>query len=294
VCVSEREIGLAGNAEGPRASPMPLAALLVAIVSVQLGAGFAKGLFPVFGVELTTALRLCVGALLMLPVLRPWRLRLPGRAWPAILLFGAVIGGMNLLFYSALQRIPLGIAVALEFTGPLGLAAVTSHRVVHLLWVGLAALGVLLLLPLPHSAHALDLTGVLLALGAGGAWALYTILAQRIGGLWGTPVIALAIAAGAALLLPVALVRAPHLLFTPSDVLNTLMVGVLSSAIPFSLEMFALTRMSTRIYGTLTSLEPAVGTLMGLLVLQEFPTALQLAGIGAVMAASVGTAISRR
>jgi inner membrane transporter RhtA len=273
---------------------MPLAALLVAMVSVQLGAGFAKQLFPVFGVELTTALRLCVGALLMLPVLQPWRLRLPGRAWLAILFFGAVIAGMNLLFYSALQRIPLGVAVALEFTGPLGLAALTSHRAIHLVWVGLAALGVLILLPLWHSTHALDLTGALLALGAAGAWALYTVLAQRIGGLWGTPIIALAIAAGGALLLPFALIRAPHVAFTPLKIGDTLMVGLLSSAIPFSLEMFALTRMSTRVYGTLTSLEPALGTLMGLLVLQELPTALQLAGIAAVMAASVGTAVSTR
>jgi inner membrane transporter RhtA len=293
VSVSERDVRLAANPQG-RTATAPLVALLVVILSVQLGAGFAKRLFPVFGVEMTTALRLCVGAVLMLPLLRPWRLQLPPRAWPAILFLGAVIGGMNLLFYSALQRIPLGVAVALEFTGPLSLAALTSQRAIHLVWVGLAVAGVLLLLPLSRSAQALDLTGVLLALGSGAAWALYTVLAQRVGGLWGTPVIALAIAAGAVLLLPVALIRAPHLAFTPEEIEDTLMVGVFSSAIPFSLEMFALTRMSTRVYGTLTSLEPAVGALIGLLVLKELPTAVQLAGIAAVMAASVGTAVSTR
>lgn len=273
---------------------LPLAALLVTIVSVQFGAGFAKRLLAEIGVELTTALRLCVGALVLLPLLRPWRLRLPRRAWPAIVLFGAVIGGMNLLFYAALQRIPLGIAVALEFTGPLTLAALTSHRAIHLVWVGLAAVGVLLILPLWHSARPPDVAGVLLALGSGGAWALYTILAQRIGGAWGTSVIALAIGTGAVLLLPVALLGSHHLVFTPGEIDDALVVGIFSSAVPFGLEMFALTRMSTRVYGTLTSLEPAVGTLMGLLILGELPTPLQLAGIGAVIAASVGTAISVR
>jgi inner membrane transporter RhtA len=269
-----------------------VAALLAAIVSVQLGAGFAKRLFPQFGVELTTELRLSVGALLLLLMLRPWRLSLPWRVWPSIVLFGAVLGSMNLLFYLAIQRIPLGIAVALEFTGPLTLAAVTSHRAIHLVWVGLAALGVLLLLPLSHSAAALDSTGVLLALGAAAGWAWYTVLAQRIGGVLGTPVIALAIAVGAVLMLPVALVRGHHFAFTWSEMGDALVVGVLSSAVPFSLEMFALTRMPTRVYGTLTSLEPAVGTLMGLLLLQELPSAQQLVGVVAVIAASVGISVS--
>ena len=283
---------LAGPAArlGDRSESLPLAALLAAMLSVQLGAGFAKRLFPEFGVELTTELRLAVGAMLMLPLLRPWRLRLPWRAWPSIVLFGAVIGSMNLVFYLAVQRIPLGIAVALEFTGPLALAALTSRRALHLVWVGLAAAGVLLLLPLSHFAQALDNAGVLLALGAGALWALYTLLAQRIGGAWGTPTIALAISIGAVVLLPVTLVRSHHFVFTPGRMGEALAVGLFSSALPFSLEMFALTRMSTRVYGTLTSLEPAVGALMGFLVLHELPTALQLAGIAAVMAASVGTA----
>ncbi|HTY49683.1 MAG TPA: EamA family transporter [Steroidobacteraceae bacterium] len=264
------------------------------IFSVQFGAGFAKRLFPLFGVEMTTALRLCVGALLLLPVLRPWRLRLPRRAWPAILLFGAVLAGMNLSFYLAIQRIPLGIAVALEFTGPLTLAALTSRRPIHLLWVGLAALGVLLLLPLSHSAPSLDLTGVLLALGAACAWALYTVLGQRIGAAWGTPVITFSMAAGGLLLLPVALLRPHHFGFAPRELGDALMVGLFSSALPYPLELFALARISTRAYGTLTSLEPAVGTLMGLLVLRELPTAVQLAGIAAVVAASVGTTTAGR
>ena len=273
---------------------LPLAALLVTIFSVQFGASFAKRLFPLFGVEMTTALRLCLGTLLLLPVLRPWRLRLPPRAWPALLLFGAVLAAMNLSFYLAIQRIPLGIAVALEFTGPLTLAALTSHRPAHLAWVALAALGVLLLLPLTRSAPALNLTGVLLALGAACAWALYTLLGQRIGAAWGTGVITLSMAAGGLLLLPVALLRPHHLILAPRELGDALMVGLFSSALPYPLELFALTRMSTRVYGTLTSLEPAVGALMGLLVLRELPTAIQLTGIAAVMAASVGVATSER
>lgn len=291
VSTAQQDVGRATGAGGRDGA---LAALLVVIVSVQFGASFAKRLFGELGVELTTELRLCVGAAVLLPLLRPWRLKLPRRAWPGVILLGAVIGSMNLLFYSALQRIPLGVAVALEFTGPLALAAFTSHRLIHLLWVALAALGVLVLVPLSHSAQALDVTGVLLALGAGVAWALYTVVAQRVGGAWGTPVVALAITAAAVLLLPAALLGSHPWVFTPAQMGDALVVGVFSSAIPFSLEMFALTRMPTRVYGTLTSLEPAVGTLMGLLVLRELPTPVQLAGIAAVTAASIGTAVSAR
>jgi inner membrane transporter RhtA len=273
---------------------LPVTAMLLAILSVQLGASVAKHLFPVFGVELTTQLRLCVGALLLLPVLRPWRLRLPPRALPGIALLGAVIAAMNCVFYSAVQRIPLGIAVALEFLGPLLLAALTSRRPQHLLWVALAGLGVVLLLPLSHSSAALDLIGVLFALLAACGWAAYMVLAQRVGGAWGDRVIALAIAFGAVLFLPVTLLRAHPVPFTPAQLGDALLVGVFSSALPFSLEMYALTRMATRVYGTLTSLEPAVGALVGFMILHELPTLLQLAGIVAVTAASVGTAVTAR
>jgi inner membrane transporter RhtA len=276
-----------------RSGTLPVTALLLCILSVQFGAGFAKHLFPVYGVALTTELRLCVGALLLLPVLRPWRLQLPLGSWPWIALFGALIGAMNFAFYSALQRIPLGIAVALEFTGPLVLAAMTSHRPGHLLWIGMAALGVVLLLPLTHTAPALDVIGVLLALLAACCWAMYMLLAQRVG-VWGDEVIALALGFGALAVLPVTLAGAPHFAFTPAQLGDALMVGVFSSALPFSLEMYALTRMPTRVYGTLTSLEPAVGALMGLVILHELPTPLQAAGIAAVVAASVGMAISAR
>jgi inner membrane transporter RhtA len=192
------------------------------------------------------------------------------------------------------QRIPLGIAVALEFTGPLALAALTSHRAVHLLWIGLAAIGVVLLLPLSHAAPALDPIGVLLALVAAACWALYMVLAQRVGGAWGDEVIALAIGFGALAILPVALMSAPHFSFTPLQLRDAFMVGLFSSALPFSLEMYALTRMHARVYGTLTSLEPAVGALAGLVLLHELPSTLQTAGIAAVVAASIGTAVSAR
>lgn len=275
-------------------SPLPLIAMLISILSVQAGAGFAKRLFPAFGVELTTELRLFIGALLLMPLLRPWRQALPARAWGPIALLGAVIAAMNYTFYSAVQRIPLGIAVALEFLGPLVLAAVTSHRAVHLLWVGLAALGVVLLLPLSSGAAHLDPTGVLLALVAACGWAAYMVVAQRVGGRWGDTVIALAIAIGAVVFLPVALLRGHPVAFTAGNVGDAFLVGLFSSAVPFSLEMYALTRMHTRVYGTLTSLEPAVGALMGLLMLHELPTALQMAGILAVTCASVGTTFSAR
>src|SRR3984885_12432619 len=127
---------------------LPFAALLVTIVSVQFGAAFSKQLFPVLGVERATFVRLGLGAVLLAPILRPWNMRVPRRQWPLLLLYSATLGAMNLCFYLAVQRIPLGIAVALEFIGPLGLAVSLSHRRIDLLWVVLAVIGLLLLLPL--------------------------------------------------------------------------------------------------------------------------------------------------
>src|ERR1700744_5434817 len=161
---------------------LPFAALLVAMVSVQFGAAFSKQLFPVLGVERTTFLRLAVGALLLAPILKPWRMRVQRREWRLLLLYSAVLGCMNLFFYLAVQRVPLAIAVALEFIGPLSLAIGFSHRRVDLLWVALAITGLALLLPISQAFHQgvppLDGLGVLFALLAACLWAAYSLLAR--------------------------------------------------------------------------------------------------------------------
>lgn len=271
---------------------LPFAALLVTMVSVQFGAAFSKQLFPLLGVERTTCLRLGLGAVLLAPVLKPWRMRVGTREWPLLLAYSISLGGMNLCFYLALQRIPLGIAVALEFIGPLVLAVSLSRRRIDLLWVALAILGLALLLPLPLHArgHALDPIGVLFALGAAALWATYSLVARRIGIQQGTAIIALAMPIAALLMVPVAAWQPGLITITPHLVVTALVMGLFSSALPYAFEIVALTGMPIRVYGTCTSLNPALATLMGLLVLRELPSAPQLAGIAAIIAASLGAA----
>ena len=197
---------------------------------------------------------------------------------------------MNFCFYLALQRIPLGVAVALEFIGPLGLAVSLSHRRLDLLWVALAVLGLLLLLPLKLHDQALDPLGVMFALLAAAFWATYSLLARRIGTQHGTGIIGLAMVIAALLALPLAGWQPGSVTMTPYLWFAALVMALFSSALPYPLEMIALTGMPIRVYGTFTSLEPALGTLMGLLVLRELPSATQLAGIAAIVAASLGAA----
>jgi len=278
------------TASGWQQRLLPFAALLVAMVSVQFGAAFAKELFPALGVQRSTFLRLGLGALLLAPVLKPWRTRLSAREWPLLLGYSAAIGTMNLCFYSALQRIPLGIAVALEFTGPLGLALCLSHRRVDLLWVALAVAGLLLLLPLAPHSQALDHVGVAFALMAAVLWAAYSVLARRIGARHGNDIVGLAMAIAAVLILPVAALQPGPYSITPHLALAALVMALFASAVPFFFELVALRGMPVRVYGTFTSLEPALGTLMGLVVLRELPGAIELAGVTAIVIASVGSA----
>ena len=273
---------------------LPFWALLGAIVSVQTGATWAKKLFPVIGPVRAVALRVGISAVVLLVLMRPWRtLNLTRRNWPLLLAYGLVLGGMNLAFYSALQRIPLGIAVALEFIGPLTLAILLSHRKLDLLWVALAITGLLLLLPLRPSAQALDPLGVFYALLAAVGWAFYSLVGRRAGRELGeTPVVAAGMAVAALATLPLAALQPGHVEFTPGIAIAAVLMSVLSSAVPFQLEIIAITRLPTRVYSTLTSLEPALGTLSGLLFLREIPTATEITGVAAIIAASLGTALA--
>lgn len=280
----------------PRADigAMPIVALLGAMVSVQTGASFAKGLFPLVGAEGTTLLRLVAGALILTVALRPWRGRPSRAALPWLIAYGVTLGSLNLLFFAALRTIPLGIAVALEFTGPLLVATLSSRRARDFVWVALAVAGILLLSPLVHAHDPLDPTGVLLALGAGGCWALYIVFAQKAGAELGVRTTAWGMAIAALVALPFGIAGVEPVLAQPSILISAMLVGLLSSALPFWLEMVALTRMPARVYGMLTCLEPALGALIGSLFLHESLTALQCAGIAAVIAAAFGTALTAR
>ncbi|WP_032998709.1 DMT family transporter [Mesorhizobium sp. LSHC414A00] len=276
------------------AKGLPIGALLGAMVSIQIGATFAKGLFPLIGANGTTALRLVVGALMLAGVLRPWRVR-PSRAvLPWLIAYGVNLAALNLLFYAALARIPLGVAVALEFCGPLLVATLSSRRATDFVWVVLAVAGILLLSPFIHSGSALDPIGVMLALAAGGCWALYIVFAQKAGAELGSQTTAYGLVIAAALALPFGLAEAGTGLIAPAILVSALLVGLFSSALPFWLEMVALTRMPARLYGTLTCLEPALGALAGFLFLHETLSPLQCAGVAAVVVAAFGAALTTK
>ncbi len=221
----------------------PVAALLVAMISIQCGAALAKGLFAAVGASGATALRLAFAAIMLCIVWRPWRLRLRAGERLAIVYYGLAMGCMNLLFYSSLRQIPLGIAVALEFTGPLALSILCSRRAVDFLWIGLAVSGLAALLPLGFGTQSLAPAGVLCALGAGFCWALYIVFGQRAGAAHGAGTVALGTTVAAIVIAPIGAMHAGAALLAPAVLPAACGVALLSSALPYSLEMFALTRL---------------------------------------------------
>ena len=278
---------------GPGGAGLPILALVAAMVSIQSGAALAKGLFPVVGAAGVTTLRVGFSALILLTVWRPWR-RSPERGEiGAIALYGAALGLMNLLFYLALRTIPLGVAVAIEFTGPLAVALFGSRRALDFAWIGLAVLGLGLLLPLGETST-LDPTGAALALGAGLCWAGYIVFGQRAGRAGGGRAVALGMAVAALVVAPVGIAEAGADLLVPATLGTGLVIAVMSSALPYSLEMFALTRLPRPAFGVLMSLEPAVAALAALALLGERLTLVQWGAIGCIVAASAGITLANR
>jgi len=267
---------------------------MVAMVSLQGGAALAKSLFPAVGAQGTAALRLLFSALMLLAYFRPWRVRMSPSGWRLVVAHGLALGTMNLLFYMALRTIPLGIAVALEFTGPLAVALLTSRRLTDFVWIVLAAAGILLLIPRGAQVHTLDSAGILLALAAGLCWALYIVLGRRAGLHHGTQMIALTSAVAALFVLPFGLLHAGTALFAWDLLPWALGVAVLSSALPYALEITVLSRMPVRIFGTLLSLEPVFAAFSGLLFLHETLSLIQWLAIIAIVTASIGITASNR
>ncbi|MER2194414.1 EamA family transporter [Methylobacterium brachiatum] len=264
------------------------------MVSLQYGATIAKNLFPVVGAAGTSALRVGFSALILIAVWRPWRRSLARREAGWIALYGITLGVMNLLFYLAIARLPLGPAVAIEFAGPLAIALIASRRTTDFLWIGVAVAGLGLLLPIAPTSP-LDPLGVALALGAALAWALYILFGQRAGRIDGGRAVSLGMLVAALVAAPFGLAEAGAALLAPGVLMAGLLVALLSSALPYSLEMFALRRLDRKSFGVLMSLEPAVAACAGFALLGERLGAVQWLAIGLVIAASAGiTATSRR
>ena len=272
-------------ARGERTSSITL--VLGGIVSVQVGAAVAVELFDEVGPVGTVLLRLVFAACILVAIWRPPLAGFRGTGWRDVLAFGVAFAAMNTSFYLALDRIPLGIAVTLEFVGPLGVAFAASRRRLDLVWAGLAATGILLLSPAPGGD--LDLLGVVLALVAGGFWAAYIVLSARIGRLYpGGQGLALAMVIGAVLVVPPGVAEGGADLLDPGLLAAGLGVALLSSAIPYSLELEALRRLPRGVFGVLMSLEPAVAATVGFVLLEQDLIAREVVAIALVVVASAG------
>lgn len=273
-----------------QAALLPIALLIVAMVSIQAGAAIAKSLFPVVGAPGVTVLRVGFSAVILAAIWRPWRHRLGRREAGAIALYGAALGLMNLLFYLSLSRIPLGIAVAIEFVGPLGVALYGSRNARDLAWIGLAVFGLVLLLPLSGS-EGIDPTGALLALGAGLFWALYIVFGQRAGLALGGQAVPLGMTAATCVVAPFGIIGAGAALLEPATLFLGLAIAILSSALPYTLEMAALQRLPREVFGVLMSLEPAIAALTAATLLGEYLSFVQSVAILCVIAASAGVTL---
>ncbi|AFZ65986.1 EamA family transporter [Deinococcus peraridilitoris] len=270
----------------------PTTAVLMAIVSIQGGAALAKSLFPAVGPGGTSALRIGFAALILLAMWRPRLSRYSRGDLATTALFGAALGLMNLCFYASIERIPLGLAVTLEFVGPLGVAVFASRRKLDYLWAVLAGAGILLISPLAPGS-AIDPLGVGLALLAGGFWAAYILVGARLGRAFsGGQGLALGMLVAALIALPFGVAEAGGSLLAPHILVLGLGVALLSSALPYSLEMTALRRLPSRTFSILMSLEPAVAAMMGFVLLHEALSGRQLLAMVLVIAASVGASLS--
>lgn len=274
----------------------PFLAVLGSVTALGVGTSWAKHwLFPLVGAQGTTAVRVGLSAFVLLALWRPWRWPLHGGNARAIALYGAALGGMNLMFYMSLRTLPFGLAVAIEFVGPLAVAVCASRRAVDFVWVLLAVTGLGLLLPLGADsldAQALDPVGVAYALGAALLWATYIVFGKRVGHLHAGQSVSLGLLVAAVVVVPVGVVHAGAALLSPTVLGVGLAVAVMSSAIPMSLEMMALKRLPKQAFGIMLSMEPAVAALLAMALLDEHLSVNQWLAIGLIVSASMGTAMT--
>jgi len=277
-----------------RRVPAP-ALVLAAVISVQFGGALAATLIPLVGVFGSVALRLSIAAAVLLVISRPSVRGRNARDWLWVSAFGAVLAVMNLCFYGSLARIPIGVAVTIEFIGPLVLATFLSHRRKDLLAVAGAGVGVVLISGVTSTPWAeVDLVGLGLAMAAGASWAAYIVCSGRTGARFAQlDGLAIAMAIAAVLVTPIGVVVQGSVLWTPDALWRGTAIAVLSSVLPYSLELIALRRLAAHVFGILLSLEPAVAALAGLLVLGQNLRAIQLLGMACVVAAS-GLVLGRR
>lgn len=272
---------------------LPVLLIVIAMLSIQSGAALAKNLFPLIGAPGVTALRLGLGALILCLVFKPWRLRIQGNRLPLIL-YGLTLGGMNFLFYLSIRTVPLGVAVALEFTGPLAVAIFSSRRALDFLWILLALTGMWFLLPLDNDIANVDMQGALCAIGAGACWALYIVFGKSAGANHGPATVAIGSLVAAIVFCPLGAYFADTSLLSPAILPLGIAIAILSTALPYSLEMMALTRLPAKTFSTLMSMEPAIAALSGILFLGEHLLLTQWLALFCIIAASLGATLTAK
>ena len=268
------------------------------LITLCAGTSLAKSLFPLVGAEGTTTYRLIFSTLLLMAFWRPWRRTWSWSEAPLLLVFGATLGMMNLMFYSAIKTVPFGLAIAVEFTGPLAVALWSSKKPLDFVWIVLAVLGMALILPISQSTGldattaTLDPLGLAFALGAGCCWAIYIVLGQRLADRIGAFATPMGMLVAALVVTPFGIGVAGSSLLNAEWMLMGLGIALLSSAIPYSLEMYSLKHLPKQTFSILLSLEPAVGAVAGWLVLSEQLSTQQVSAIALIMAASMGSAMT--
>jgi inner membrane transporter RhtA len=271
---------------------LPLLFLLASLLSQYIGAASAKSLFPLVGAEGVTALRVGLSAVLLTAIWRPWRSRPSRQDLRNLLVYGVTLGAMNLSIYRAMELIPIGIAIAIEVTGPLAVALLGSRRLKDFLWIACAAAGLIMLLPV-EGAGALDPLGVAYAAAAALCWALYIVFGKRASSLPGGQAVAWGMLVASTFTVPLGIVHAGGALLAPGVLLVGLAVAVLSSAAPYSLEMLALRCLPSTVFGLVVSASPAVASLIGFVMLGERLSWVQWAAIACIVCASAGSALGK-
>ena len=272
--------------------------MVLSMVSYLISASFAKQLFEVLDPLTVVTLRLCFASILIILMFRSWKIiqRLPYLKWKDLLLYSGSVCLMNVLFYASLGKLPQGIAVGLEFLGPLTLALLSIKQRADYLWVGLAIIGIALMVPW-QDAHATNFSylGAAFALGAGVCWAIYIYYGQKvIRQNIGLHALSIAIALSALVMLPISVVHNPDALLQTQYWPKALLIALLATAIPYALDLLALKRLSKMSYGTLSSLSPALAVISGFIILNENITVLQGIALACIMVASVGVTFKSR
>lgn len=269
--------------------------IIMAMVSIQSGASLAKSLFPKIGAIGVTTLRLFLATIILCFIFKPWKKKIILKSIKSLIIYGISLGLMNLFFYLSLHKIPLGIAVALEFTGPLMVAMFSSRRVLDFLWIIMIIVGLFFLLPVDDKINKLDFIGIMYALFAGIFWGIYIIFGKRAGNEYGSSTVAIGLFISTLIFFPIGIFNVGiKSLFHISNLPIAFAVAVLSTAFPYTIEMFALVQMPKKIFSTLMSLEPAIGALIGMIFLNEHLVLTQWFALFCIITASICSIITMK